>query len=335
MRDVPPTPPSTLRRARTIALEHGLRYVYTGNVHDPDGQTTRCPGCGEPVVVRDWYVIGAVRARRHRRLPAVRHRGAGRVRRAGRHLGRATPARTDRGVMTVTARPPAVAGQFYPADPTALARPVDALLAAVPAGAGRAGGGLRRAARRVPLLGPDRRPRVRAAPRAAAERAPHRPHRTRPLRAGARVARSRAPRSGTRRSGRSGSTPHGGAALVGAGLAVVDDAAHAPEHSLEVQLPFLQRVLDPMPPVLPVVVGPGSPDDGGRGARGGRRERPAGTVVLCSTDLSHYLDEGRPVERDDRTVRAVLELRPAPSAPATPAACTRCAVWSPGRPGPA
>jgi pyruvate formate lyase activating enzyme len=59
MRDVPPTPPSTLRRARAIALEHGLRYVYTGNVHDPAGQTTRCPGCGEPVVVRDWYVMDA------------------------------------------------------------------------------------------------------------------------------------------------------------------------------------------------------------------------------------------------------------------------------------
>jgi pyruvate formate lyase activating enzyme len=57
MRDVPRTPPETLRRARRIALEHGLRYVYTGNVHDPDGQTTACPGCGKPVIVRDWYVI--------------------------------------------------------------------------------------------------------------------------------------------------------------------------------------------------------------------------------------------------------------------------------------
>ena len=57
MLDVPRTPPQTLRRARHIAREHGLRYVYTGNVHDPDGQTTTCPGCGTPVVVRDWYVI--------------------------------------------------------------------------------------------------------------------------------------------------------------------------------------------------------------------------------------------------------------------------------------
>jgi pyruvate formate lyase activating enzyme len=57
MRDVPPTPPPTLRRARRIALDHGLRFVYTGNVHDPEGQTTSCPACGHAVVVRDWYVI--------------------------------------------------------------------------------------------------------------------------------------------------------------------------------------------------------------------------------------------------------------------------------------
>ncbi|NJC68897.1 AmmeMemoRadiSam system radical SAM enzyme [Planosporangium thailandense] len=57
MRDVPRTPPATLSRARRIAREHGLRYVYTGNVHDPAGQTTTCPGCDEPVIVRDWYAI--------------------------------------------------------------------------------------------------------------------------------------------------------------------------------------------------------------------------------------------------------------------------------------
>lgn len=57
MRDVPATPPSTLRRARRIALDRGLRYAYTGNVHDADGQTTHCPSCGKPVVVRDWYVL--------------------------------------------------------------------------------------------------------------------------------------------------------------------------------------------------------------------------------------------------------------------------------------
>jgi pyruvate formate lyase activating enzyme len=57
MRDVPRTPQETLRRARKIALDTGLRYVYTGNIHDPAGGTTSCAGCGQPVIVRDWYEI--------------------------------------------------------------------------------------------------------------------------------------------------------------------------------------------------------------------------------------------------------------------------------------
>jgi pyruvate formate lyase activating enzyme len=57
MTDVPPTPPSTLRRARDVALAEGITYVYTGNVHDPDGGTTRCPGCAAAVIVRDWHEI--------------------------------------------------------------------------------------------------------------------------------------------------------------------------------------------------------------------------------------------------------------------------------------
>jgi pyruvate formate lyase activating enzyme len=57
MMDRPPTPPSTLRRAREIAREVGLRYVYTGNVHDRDGGTTWCPSCGAAVIERDWYVV--------------------------------------------------------------------------------------------------------------------------------------------------------------------------------------------------------------------------------------------------------------------------------------
>jgi pyruvate formate lyase activating enzyme len=57
MLDVPRTPAETLRRARAIALEVGLRYVYTGNVHDREGGTTFCPECGEAVIERDWYVV--------------------------------------------------------------------------------------------------------------------------------------------------------------------------------------------------------------------------------------------------------------------------------------
>ena len=57
LRDVPPTPPATLRRARRIAMDAGLRYVYGGNVHDVEGDTTWCPGCGTPLITRDWYRI--------------------------------------------------------------------------------------------------------------------------------------------------------------------------------------------------------------------------------------------------------------------------------------
>ncbi len=57
MTDVPPTPPSTLQRARRIAQQAGLRYVYTGNIHDPAGGTTSCAGCGTALIVRDYYKI--------------------------------------------------------------------------------------------------------------------------------------------------------------------------------------------------------------------------------------------------------------------------------------
>ena len=57
MTDVPATPHATLRRARDIALRAGLQHVYVGNVHDIDGDTTSCPTCREPLIVRDWYQI--------------------------------------------------------------------------------------------------------------------------------------------------------------------------------------------------------------------------------------------------------------------------------------
>jgi pyruvate formate lyase activating enzyme len=57
MTDVAATPMSTLQRARQIALANGLHYVYTGNVHDPAGGTTACPGCERPLIVRDWHAI--------------------------------------------------------------------------------------------------------------------------------------------------------------------------------------------------------------------------------------------------------------------------------------
>jgi pyruvate formate lyase activating enzyme len=59
MRDVAPTPPATLTRARQIARSHGLRYVYTGNVHNEAGQSTYCHACGARLIGRDWYEITA------------------------------------------------------------------------------------------------------------------------------------------------------------------------------------------------------------------------------------------------------------------------------------
>jgi pyruvate formate lyase activating enzyme len=57
MRDIEATPADTLRRARAIALEYGLRYVYVGNVHDPESASTYCHECGEILIGRDWYQL--------------------------------------------------------------------------------------------------------------------------------------------------------------------------------------------------------------------------------------------------------------------------------------
>ncbi len=58
MMDTPATPKSTLTRARGIALDAGLRYAYTGNVHDSGGGSTYCHQCGEMLIGREWYVLG-------------------------------------------------------------------------------------------------------------------------------------------------------------------------------------------------------------------------------------------------------------------------------------
>ena len=57
MTDLPPTPAATVKRARRIAMDEGLHYVYTGNVHDREGGTTFCPSCHAALIVRDWHHI--------------------------------------------------------------------------------------------------------------------------------------------------------------------------------------------------------------------------------------------------------------------------------------
>ncbi|MEE8215810.1 MAG: AmmeMemoRadiSam system radical SAM enzyme [Acidiferrobacterales bacterium] len=59
MMDHPHTPATTLTRARKIAMKNGLRYVYTGNVHDEAGGSTYCHQCGEKLIGRDWYEMTA------------------------------------------------------------------------------------------------------------------------------------------------------------------------------------------------------------------------------------------------------------------------------------
>ncbi len=81
----------------------------------------------------------------------------------------------------------------------------------------------------------------------------------------------------------------------------VDDRPHDGEHSLETQLPFLQRVLGPEVVVLPVLVGRTQPE-----SVAAVLTAVDGALAVVSTDLSHHLDEPSARERDRRTADAVL-----------------------------
>lgn len=59
LQNLPPTPPETIIRAREIAMEEGLKFVYTGNVANPEGETTLCPDSREKVIVRQGYFVTA------------------------------------------------------------------------------------------------------------------------------------------------------------------------------------------------------------------------------------------------------------------------------------
>jgi pyruvate formate lyase activating enzyme len=57
MREQDATPAATLQRARRHGLRNGLRYVYTGNVYDPEGGSTSCHNCGTLLIGRDRYAL--------------------------------------------------------------------------------------------------------------------------------------------------------------------------------------------------------------------------------------------------------------------------------------
>ena len=57
LQSVAATPLATVQRARHIARSEGLQFVYTGNVHDPEGGSSACPHCGKLLIVRDWHQV--------------------------------------------------------------------------------------------------------------------------------------------------------------------------------------------------------------------------------------------------------------------------------------
>jgi AmmeMemoRadiSam system protein B len=219
-------------------------------------------------------------------------------------------------------RPPAAAGRFYPADPAVLAASVDHLLDAVV---------------------------VPAAERlAAAYVVPHAGYRYSGPTAAKVYARLRAHAAEVSRvvvlgpahhvwlrgcavpRNRRWSTPLGPVAvdpaagmLSAVGYAVADDAPHRLEHSIEVQLPLLQRSIGPVP-VLPVLVGTATPTAVADLVAATVSAAGLGTVVLCSTDLSHYLPDGQARQRDRRTVAAMLDVDP--DRIAADDACGACAL---------
>jgi hypothetical protein len=215
-------------------------------------------------------------------------------------------------VSGVVVRPPAVAGAFYPAEPDALRAALHQCFAAaaqprptapVPAAvvvphAGYVYSGpvaasaylhmepARTSIRRVVLLGPSHRVPLRGLALSSAER---------------------------------WATPLGDVDLdTGAATALcdlpqvsIDDRAHTTEHSLEVQVPFLQTVLDDFA-LVPLVVGAASPDEVAAviDALWAGRDATPDTMVVVSTDLSHYHAYANAVRLDTRTAAAIAALRP-------------------------
>jgi MEMO1 family protein len=94
------------------------------------------------------------------------------------------------------------------------------------------------------------------------------------------------------------------ASLVDTGLIGIDDRAHAPEHSLEVELPFLQNVLGRFA-LIPLLVGNASRQEVAAviGA-----VMDARTLLVVSTDLSHYLHDAEAKARDLTSALAIERL---------------------------
>jgi len=210
--------------------------------------------------------------------------------------------------MMIRIREAAVAGSFYPADPGELQSTVHRLLDAVPAAAGVAAAEPVPRALIVPHAGYAYSGPV-AATAYARLKVSHQLYRRVvllgpchyiPLRGIAACSADvfRTPL---------GDVPldHESVGLLQQSAVQISDAAHGPEHSLEVQLPFLQTVLDSFH-LVPLLVGDAEPEDVAV-VIDELWEGPD-TLLVISSDLSHYLpyDQARRLDRD--TCRAVEEL---------------------------
>jgi AmmeMemoRadiSam system protein B/AmmeMemoRadiSam system protein A len=100
-------------------------------------------------------------------------------------------------------------------------------------------------------------------------------------------------------------------AIVGAGAgAVFDSAAHASEHSIEVQVPFVQQVF-PKAKIVPIVVGVTDPGTCARFGRAlGKTLTGRRVLLVASSDLSHYPPQSDAVMTDARTLEAIASLEP-------------------------
>jgi len=61
--NLPPTPVSTLERARNIAMARGIRYAYVGNVPGHPGNHTYCPSCKKAVILRENFFVNEMHLR--------------------------------------------------------------------------------------------------------------------------------------------------------------------------------------------------------------------------------------------------------------------------------
>lgn len=60
LKTLPPTPVSTLEKAREVALSTGLEYVYIGNIPSHAGENTFCPKCKKMIIQRTGYMVGEI-----------------------------------------------------------------------------------------------------------------------------------------------------------------------------------------------------------------------------------------------------------------------------------